>query len=63
MKESDIHILATKGSVKKGFANINGIEKYTNDEDLNFMRVKLIDYGIQLDAEHEADKSVVSMMT
>lgn len=63
MKESDIHILATKGSVKKGFANVNGTEKYTNNEDLNFMRVKLIDYGIQLDAEHEADKSVVSMMT
>lgn len=63
LKQVDIHLLATKGAVKKGFANINGTERYYDNNPLNFMRVKAYDYGTQLDAEHEADGSIVSMMT
>ena len=63
MKNSDIHYIVTKGAIKKGAANVNTVKSYFNDEQLNFYKIKLTQAGIQLDPEHEADQSEVSLMT
>lgn len=78
MKHSDIHYMPTDGAVKQGAANINSSDKFfrrmtahakTNVENglpfdgLDIMKVKMTQAGIQLDKEHHADKSVLSLMT
>ena len=63
LKESDIHYIVTEGAIKKGAANINTVAEYSNDKQLNFYKIKLTQAGIQLDPEHEADQSEVSLMT
>ena len=59
LKHTDIHYVATVGAVKQGAANIN---KNLNGP-LNFMKVRMAQAGIQLDKEHHADESELSMMT
>lgn len=63
LKHSDIHYLVTRGATKKYAANINSKEAYMNDSPLNFFKIRMSEAGIQLDPTHEADQSVVSMMT
>lgn len=63
LKHSDIHYVATEGAVKQGAANINSANRYYDDEDLNFQRVLMLQAGIQLDKEHHADDSELSLMT
>lgn len=63
LREANIHYLVTKGAIKKGAANINSTEDYFSDDDLNFYKIRLLQAGIQLDPEHEADQSEVSLMT
>lgn len=63
LKEANIHYLVTKGAIKKYAANINSKEEYFSDKALNFFKIKMLEAGIQLDPTHDADQSVVSMMT
>ena len=63
LKHSDIHYVATAGAVKQGAANINKNSLYHNDEPFNFMKIHMYQAGIQLDKEHHADGSELSLMT
>lgn len=63
MKYSDIHYMPTVGAIKQGMCNINPASYYYGKHDLNFMQVKMIQAGIQLDKEHHADNSELSLMT
>jgi len=63
MKLSDIHYMPTVGAIKQGAANINPKSRYFERKPLNHMRVKMRQGGIQLDKEHHANGSVLSLMT
>ena len=63
LKHSDIHYVATAGAVKQGAANINSDKYYTNTDDYSYQRIKMYFSGIQLDKEHKADDSELSLMT
>ena len=65
LKHSDIHLMPTVGAVKQGAGNINGAEKYnvSDPNQINFMRIKMNQAGIQLDKEHHADNEDLSIMT
>lgn len=63
LKQVDVHYLATAGAVKQGGTNINSAAKYLNDEDYDIQRVYMYQAGIQLDKEHHADQSELSLMT
>lgn len=64
LKHSDIHYIPTEGAVKQGAANINSADKYfTEEEDLDIQQIKMYQAGIQLDKEHHADDSELSLMT
>lgn len=63
MKHSDVHYLVTAGAIKQGAGNINPNSFYTSGEQLNTMRIHMLQAGIQLDKEHEADGEEVSLMT
>ena len=65
MKHSDIHYMPTKGAVKQGACNINPYSYFNHKVEggLNFMKVKMLQAGIQLDKEHHANNSVLSLMT
>lgn len=63
MKLSDIHYMPTVGAIKQGAANVNSASMFYNKGQLNHMRVKMRQSGIQLDKEHHADNSVLSLMT
>ena len=59
----DIHYVVTEGAIKQGAANINKASAFDDDTPLNFMRIKLYQAGIQLDKEHNADESELSLIT
>lgn len=70
MKHSDIHYMPTSGAVKQGIGNVNSSDSFFRKviasdgySNLNFMKVKMLQAGIQLDKEHHADNSVLSLMT
>jgi hypothetical protein len=70
MKHSDIHYMPTSGAVKQGIGNVNPHDYFFKKvahadgySNLNFMKVKMLQAGIQLDKEHHADNSVISLMT
>lgn len=65
LKHSDIHLMPTVGAVKQGAGNINGKEKYniSDPNQINFMKIKMNQAGIQLDKEHHADGEDLSIMT
>ena len=63
LKEANIHYLVTKGAIKKYAANVNTNSEYFSDRALNFFKMRMLETGIQLDPTHNADQSVVSMMT
>ena len=70
MKHSDIHYMPTSGAVKQGIGNVNGYNNFFRKvvaadgySNLNFMKVRMLQAGIQLDKEHHADNSVLSLMT
>ena len=62
LKHSDINYIATEGAIKMFQGNINPVSKYSGG-DLNFVTFFAFQYGIQLDKEHNADQSELSMMT
>lgn len=68
MKHSDTHYLVTEGAIKQGTANFNTKKWYykegNKEEGLyNHYRIRMLQAGIQLDKEHHADNSEISMMT
>lgn len=63
LKHVDVHYVPTAGAVKQGAANINSAAKYSNDEEYDTQRIKMYQSGIQLDKEHHADDSELSLMT
>lgn len=63
LKNADIHYMPTIGAVKQGAANINSNKKYKGKQSLNFFKIRMTTAGIQLDKEHHADDSELSLMT
>lgn len=63
MKHSDTHYLVTEGAIKQGTANFNTKDWYYRDGQYNRFSIKANQAGIQLDKEHHADDSEISMMT
>lgn len=64
LKHSNIDYIVTAGAIKQGAANINSRDAYFKDDyELATMEVSMHDSGIQLDAEHHADESTLSIMT
>ena len=63
LKNADIHYMPTVGAVKQGAANINPNSHYNKDSKLNFFKIRMTNAGIQLDKEHHADSSELSLMT
>lgn len=63
MKHADIHYMPDGGSMKHGVANVNSSSKYLTKEPLDFQMVTMYQAGIQLDKEHHADDSEVSLPT
>jgi hypothetical protein len=55
--------MPTVGAVKQGAANINPNSHYNKDSKLNFFKIRMTNAGIQLDKEHHADSSELSLMT
>jgi len=55
---------ATEGAVKQGASNVNDIDVYTDDSyNLSTMILTALDLGVQLDAEHNVENTVISLMT
>lgn len=64
LKQSDIAYIVTEGAIKQGGANINSSESfYSTDKRLDFQRIKMYEAGIQLDKEHHATDSELSLPT
>lgn len=63
LKNADIHYMPTIGAVKQGAANMNPKSFYNGENQLNFFRIRMTNAGIQLDKEHHADNSTLSLMT
>lgn len=63
LKQVDVHYVATAGAVKQGAANINSASKYYDDASYDTQRIRMYQAGIQLDKEHHADDSELSLMT
>ena len=55
--------MPTEGAVKQGIANINPNTYYRGEQNLNSYRIRMTNAGIQLDKEHHADGSKLSLMT
>lgn len=62
-KHSDTHYNVTEGAIKQGAANFNEKSKYYEIGAYNRYKIKMLQAGIQLDKEHHADDSEISMMT
>jgi hypothetical protein len=55
---------ATEGAVKQGASNVNDIDVYTDESyELSTMILTALDLGVQLDAEHDVENTVISLMT
>lgn len=64
LKRSMIDYIVTEGAIKQGAANVNTRQAYFDPNyKLTTMRLSMHDAGIQLDAEHHADDSTLSLMT
>lgn len=63
LKHSNIDYIVTEGAIKQGLANINPNTSYYDDSYLTSFMIDMNDVGVQLDAEHHADDSELSIMT
>lgn len=64
LKIADIHHVVTEGAIKQGAGNINtqnDLKEATTP--LNFFKADMMQCGIQLDKEHEAEGANLSLMT
>lgn len=64
LKESIIHYMPSVECTKQGASNINDIKLFNKrNNKLALFDLNLYDAGVQLNAEHESDDSILSMMT
>lgn len=63
LKHASIQYVVTGGAIKQGAANVNLPKAYYDDDPYLTMNFDTNDIGIQLDAEHSADESTLSIMT
>ena len=63
LKHSNINYLCTNGAIKQGAANINPVQRFTDEFPLDFQEISLYQAGIQLDKEHYADEGELSLLT
>lgn len=63
LKHAVIHLLPNEEAIKMGMCNKNPNTAYYKDYALNWSYVHATQFGIQLDKEHHADQSEISMMT
>lgn len=57
LKEAMIDVLANNSAVKNGAGNINPTTSFYDDTEFLYMEVETNGYGIQMDADHEADEA------
>ena len=57
LKEAMIDVLANNSATKNGAGNINPTSSYYDDTDFYYIEVGTEGYGIQMDADHEADEA------
>lgn len=63
LKHVDVHYVVTEGAIKQGAANINSNSRYMDDIPYDIQKIHMYQAGIQLDKEHHADGSELSLMT
>ncbi len=63
LKHTDVHYVVTAGAIKQGGANMNSAKRYFDNVDYDIQKISMYQSGIQLDKEHHADESDVSLMT
>lgn len=64
LKHSSIQYIITAGAIKQGASNINSNKAfYDPNYKLNTFTIDATNIGIQLNAEHHADNSTLSLMT
>ena len=56
LKEAMIDVLANNSAVKNGAGNMNPTSSFYDDTDFKYIVVGTNGYGIQMDADHEADE-------
>lgn len=63
LKTAVVSMIANKSAVKMGATNVNIVDTWKSDNPLLSFKVKTNNFGIQMDANHEADDSEVTEMT
>lgn len=64
LRDKMIHILATKGSIKRGIINLNSVDLFTDDSyELSYFQANSALFGQQLDANHEADQAEITELS
>jgi len=63
LKDSVVAMLANKSAVKMGATNVNIVDTWKSPENLLSFKVNTTNFGIQMDANHEADDSEITEMT
>lgn len=64
LKNASIQYLVTEGAIKQGGGNFNEFNSiYNPNGTLNTFKFKILNAGVQLNAEHHADDSSLSLMT
>lgn len=63
LKDMFISMALNQTAVKNGTANVNGVNKWTDDSPLSYMTFDYSGYGIQMDADHEAANSEMTEFT
>jgi hypothetical protein len=52
-----VDYICNNSAIKNGAGNRNSVDRFSNDEDLNTITLGTEYYGIQMDADHEADEA------
>lgn len=60
LKTQLINVIINQSAIKNGASNINSSDSYFNDDELRYSIFDTTKYGIQLDADHNADEAEVT---
>lgn len=63
LKQSLINVVINQSAIKNGASNINTSSAYYDNNDLRYSLFSTSKYGIQLDADHNADEAEVTEMS
>ena len=63
LKHALINVIINQSAIKNGASNINPSSAYYDDLDLRYSSFSTSKYGIQLDADHNADEAEVTEMS